>query len=308
MSLSGFACYTEDVGASYLASAACEYAPHTMNLVHGVIQRLNCFASGKKYKKRVLKPQPQCPELFKPQVDGWTSCLEEKGLSEFTILRYKIAVVNVLLDFLHQGIQSLSDLKQENTASAFGRSRDKKLFPVALRSFFEHLEKEGCISHELIDFMPKRAPDNPAPNVYSESEILALLKCIDRTAASGKRNYAIMMLVCKQGLRPCDIADLRLGELDLEKKTLTKEQVRRNTKSFLEMTLDPEVFESLSDYISSSRPESSSDHVFLTLDKPVRELRVNALHLMVIGVFKRAGIETNGRKRSACSLRMRHNL
>jgi integrase len=301
LELSGLQEYSEEAGASYLAKASGIYASGYLNQVSGMVRRLNCFCSRTEYKKRVLKPRLECPDRFKAQFDAWADRLRKIGRSEGSIDRYKFSVVNVLIDFVGQGVQSFSDVKTENILRAFSASRDKKAFPAALRSILKHLAKEGGVSPAILEFFPRPAPGKPLPSVYSKEELAALFSCIDKASAKGKRNLAIIMLAYKMGLRAGDIAGLRFRDLDLEGMRLRI--VQDKTETALELPLVPEALEALDAYVSEARPPSSSDHVFLSLTKPIGEIGTKAVSKVVLDLFKKSGVEANGRKTGPHSLR-----
>ena len=59
------------------------------------------------------------------------------------------------------------------------------------------------------------------PSVYSENEVLQIEASIQRSDATGKRDYAMMLLATRLGLRASDIAYLSFGNLDWEQSTIT---------------------------------------------------------------------------------------
>jgi integrase len=79
--------------------------------------------------------------------------------------------------------------------------------------------------------------------------------------------------------------------------------VQDKTETALELPLVPEALEALDAYISEARPPSSSDHVFLSVKKPVAEIGAGAVSNMVLALFKKSGVEANGRKTGPHSLR-----
>ena len=99
-------------------------------------------------------------------------------------------------------------------------------------------------------------------------EVNAILDIIDRRIPSGKRNYAIIMLGVVMGLRACDIASLRLKDIDWPKGEVKIVQAKNSVPLALPLTED--VGAAVKDYILNGRPETDSDAVFIRLHLPYR--------------------------------------
>jgi integrase len=108
--------------------------------------------------------------------------------------------------------------------------------------------------------------DAVLPTIWQSSEIDALLAVVDRSTASGKRDYAILLFALRLGLRVCDIRSLCLDDLQWERSRI--EIVQQKTGKSLLLPLLPEIGEAIIDYLRHARPSVAFREVFLRHDAP----------------------------------------
>ena len=99
-----------------------------------------------------------------------------------------------------------------------------------------------------------------------KSDMAKLLDAIDRTTVKGKRDYAIMLLGIVLGLRACDVAKLKLADVDWMRGEISVLQSKTSNRVLLPLTQD--VGEALKDYILHARPKSRAEEVFLRIKAP----------------------------------------
>ena len=92
------------------------------------------------------------------------------------------------------------------------------------------------------------------PSVYSDGEIAEILDSVNRSTVAGKRDYAILLLAARLGLRSCDIRFLCFENVNFEKKLIEFAQYKTGVPQRL--TLLPEIAEALRDYIDNARGDS----------------------------------------------------
>jgi integrase len=117
----------------------------------------------------------------------------------------------------------------------------------------------------------------------------------------GKRDYAILILAAYLGLRSSDIVGLSFKDIDYTAKTIAIIQVK--TGRPLPLVMNSEVEEAVTDYIQNSRPQSSSDKVFLSSQAPFSPLSAGTGYAVAQKHFNLAGIAAQGRKRGTHALR-----
>jgi integrase len=133
-----------------------------------------------------------------------------------------------------------------------------------------------------------------------------LLASIDRGSPPGKRDYAIILIASRLGLRSGDICDLSFENLKWETNTL--EIIQKKTEEPLVLPLLEDVGLAIIDYLKYARPEcSSTNAIFLRLIPPMGKLTKDALHSIVTNRMHAAGIKIqDGKKHGPHALR--HSL
>ena len=102
-------------------------------------------------------------------------------------------------------------------------------------------------------------------------KICNILQSIDTNTATGKRDYAILILAIATGLRSVDIANLKLSAFDWDRKVIRLRQSK--TGQWLSLPLLPNVADAILDYLNNGRPESDDkETVFLSVVAPFKAL------------------------------------
>jgi len=101
--------------------------------------------------------------------------------------------------------------------------------------------------------------------------VAKLLDAIDRKTKRGKRAYAAMILGAELGLRACDVANMKLDDIDWVRGEIKILQLK--TSKTVVLPLTQKVGEALRDYILNSRPKTDERHVFLRLVRPYIPLK-----------------------------------
>jgi site-specific recombinase XerD len=236
-------------------------------------------------------------------------------------LHGRTAELRIFLNFLHSRkertldqIQSLdlSEFISDRADLPLGKiRRDHWLEPKTvarivsdMRSFLRFLTMRGILQKDLSVELPRiRVPrDAKIPSVWDQELVIRLLSAIDRSSAKGKRDYAILLLACRLGLRAGDIRTLKLDQLHWEDSTI--EVTQSKTVTPLRLPLTSEVGEALIEYLKSGRPQTSHREVFLKVKHPFDPFTGNHLHHIVTYWRLLAGIQfRTPQKRGMHSLR-----
>jgi site-specific recombinase XerD len=161
----------------------------------------------------------------------------------------------------------------------------------ALRSFVRYLCMQAEVSGDLIEQIPKiRVPrDARIPSVWSPQDVDALLRAVDRSSPVGKRDYAILLLAVRLGMRVSDIRALRLEHLQWPLACIEMTQTKGGRP--LELPLTEEIGTALIDYLRNGRPNTQYREVFLRAHAPFAPFASNNnLHNIVTTYRRRAGI------------------
>lgn len=163
-----------------------------------------------------------------------------------------------------------------------------------LRMLHQYFVSEGFMDNDfsMLLSLPVAVEKRILP-AMSHDEVYSMLGSIDRTTAQGKLEYAIILLGFVTGLRACDIARLRLSDIDWVNGEIRILQSK--TGNALSLPLTEDIGSALQQYILYARPESGSDRVFLQLRAPYCEYRNGmAFSQTVERVRKRAGLPISG--------------
>jgi site-specific recombinase XerD len=165
-----------------------------------------------------------------------------------------------------------------------------KLMVTALRSFFRFLHLRGEISTDLAAVVPTVANWRFAtvPKWIPPEQVERLLKSCDQSTTTGQRNYAILLLLARLGLRSGEIVNLTLDDINWEAG-----EIRVGGKSCRQdrLPLPKDVGEALASYLRHGRPRCSTRRVFVRLRAPLRGfVGSSAIYSMVRRAFDRAGI------------------
>ena len=176
----------------------------------------------------------------------------------------------------------------------------------AIRGFLKYAYNEKLIDIDMAAVVPKYNYVKQAklPSVYSSSEIEKIIACIDRGNAVGKRNYAIVLLAARLGLRASDIANLQFENLIWDKSSIVLNQYKTGKR--LELPILSDVGNAIIDYLRYGRPKSSERFVFLIAASPFHPVHRSAITGIVHSYFVKAGINITQRKHGPHALR--HSL
>jgi site-specific recombinase XerD len=157
-------------------------------------------------------------------------------------------------------------VKEEAGKLSPGRT---KLMVTALRSFLRYLLHQGQITVELAGCVPAVAcwSLSEIPKSLPAGTVQRVLAQQDRTTAVGRRNFAILMLLGRLGLRAGEVVALNLEDLDWEDGLI---RIRRKGGRWTQLPLPDDVGEAIATYLRSDRPRCSSRRVFLSHRAPIR--------------------------------------
>ncbi len=137
-----------------------------------------------------------------------------------------------------------------------------------IRIFFNYLFVEGILSRDWASVTPRYHGFRQVklPAIWTDDEVQAMLAAVDRASPLGKRNYAILLLGCRLGMRAGDIRTLRLEQIKWEDARIEFLQGKTGVKQTL--PLSQEIGEAIIDYLQNARPVSDHREVFLSLCAP----------------------------------------
>jgi len=144
-----------------------------------------------------------------------------------------------------------------------------------LRSFLGYLYFKGILVHDLSHAVerPRFYRWSQPPPVFDSEIVEHLLESVDRTTAIGKRDYAILLLAARYGLRDSDIRKLRFENVVWREDRIVLLQSK--TQRQLELPLLADVAAALVDYIRRARPACGAREIFVRHVPPVQAFTHN---------------------------------
>lgn len=175
-----------------------------------------------------------------------------------------------------------------------------------LKRFLAYLFENGKLSSNLGSVIAnvKIVRDSKLISYYSPEEVMKIEASVDRTGVVGKRNYAIILLASRLGLRSSDIRMLEFANIDWDKSQIRLLQYK--TKQWLTLPLLSDVGEALIDYIQNGHPKCDIKKVFTTVVHPYRSLGKGSMTKIVKDCIEKAGIYAGNRHTGLHCLR--HSL
>jgi site-specific recombinase XerD len=232
-------------------------------------------------------------------VDAYRQYMSEvRGLAPITIEQHGSTVAELLQHCLGQdGAFQLIGLTRTyiesfmiSVANRFGRSSMQHVVGH-IRGFLRFLVMQGQAPTGLdsqID-TPRVYRLEQLPRALPWETVCAFLESIDRTCASGRRDYAIFLLIAAYGLRGCDIAGLKLTDIDWHAGELRLNQSK--TRQPLRLPLTDPVAQALLAYLREGRPRSAFRELFLTAAAPILPLKRQAAGYAFRSRVKRSGLD-----------------
>jgi len=184
------------------------------------------------------------------------------------------------------------------------QSKDHMMRTV--RQFLEFCYRNGYHSSDLTPFAPGVHYEKRAhlPTTYTSEEVNKVLAQIDRANPLGKRDYAIVLLIARLGLRSGDVSRMRFENIDWEHNRISL--VQHKTGKPLTLPLLEDVGLAIIDYLKFGRPQSDSTVLFLRHRPPHTEFTPGAIYGLISRYIHKAGLYVEGKKRGPHALR--HSL
>jgi integrase/recombinase XerD len=167
---------------------------------------------------------------------------------------------------------------------------------TALRVLLRFLYLEGYTSVSLADAVPRAIPwrDSGSSRALEPEQVGRLLASCDRRNAAGRRDFAILTILARLGLRASEVASLTLDDVDWRAGELAVcgKGGRRDR-----LPLPVDVGEAISSYCRRGRPRNEHRALFLQVQAPYGPLASHAITSVVKAACLRAGMEPVGAHR-----------
>ncbi|MBV7274413.1 tyrosine-type recombinase/integrase [Clostridium sp. PL3] len=270
--------------------------------IHGVIIR-----------RIVKKPQYVKPLQFEAVLNAYEKECELNDYSKRG-MRTRVQRLFFFIDYLNlRKVQAVGDVSADMISDYV-----KTIFPhheksiasilTTLRVFLKFLYLNNYTEKDLSINVPKQNKYYypSIPSIWRSEEVRCMLECIDRGNPTGKRDYAILLLVARLGVRVGDVKKLKLSDLNWNTKLIIITQEKTKTTTTYPILND--IGWAIIDYLKNARPISNSPYVFIRMHAPYESFGKDANLYNIITKYTRlAGIPITKEKRHGLHS-LRHSL
>ena len=239
-----------------------------------VIMILNSYMQYRKIKTKYFLTKTQLTDSFQQVLDEFLKYCETMGNSVKT-LDYKRPIIKRFLKTLEEfkindfNTISLKEIQRflENINTNSGQTI--KIHLYSIRSFLDFLYQTNKTNRNLSYIVPKvKVSKYPLiPSVWKKEDVEKLIKAVDTNNPIGKRDYAMLLIVAKLGIRVMDLKHLSLDNINWQKKTI--DIIQSKTKNPLSLPLLDDIGWAIIDYLQNGRPYSDSRVIFIRHTKPI---------------------------------------
>ena len=220
-------------------------------------------------------------ESYKAVVGEFLVSQKESGNNSVTILSYERTLKRFTNYLYSIGVETFSEMNPTHITSFLTDSindivRNLSAMLCHLRVLFRYLYLNGYNKDDLSLFIPKSnvlLKRKHIPTTWTREDVTKILSCIDVANPVGKRDYAMILLVARLGIRVSDTIRLRFDNIKWEKNCIHISQYKTNEPLILPLFED--VGNAIIDYIKNGRPASDLDLVFITHKPPFQKFSDN---------------------------------
>lgn len=226
----------------------------------------------------------------------FTHLLDERGLSPTTVDGYARQLVSFERFVAGRGVVDprtmspalvdafLAECRTRMCARSLGTTC------AALRAFFRYLFREGVVRRDLgatIDG-PRRYTLSEVPRSISAEDVERMLGMVDRRSITGRRDYAMLLLLAVYGLRAREVATLSLDDLDWKACALHVRARKAGHAAVYPLLV--EVGEAVLDYLRRGRPQTADRRIFFSARAPLAAVTHQIVSKRAVAYLSKAGI------------------
>ena len=241
------------------------------------------------------QPHTDRSALGRLTADYESFLISERGLARSTVIGYVAIVRRFLMEHFQSRPLRLQDLRPQDLhrfvlveARRVSRTHARTTV-TTLRSFLRFLRQRGAIDTDLAAalFGVAHWRWSHIPKSLPPDQVERLLRSCDRRTPSGQRDYAMLLLLARLGLRGGEVLALTVDDLDWERgEVLVRGKGQRHER----LPLPKDVGAALVHYLRHVRPACATRTVFVRLHAPRHGLRLSAVCCVVRRALQRAGL------------------
>lgn len=211
-------------------------------------------------------------------------------------MRTRMYRLSLFVDFLQRtdvtpNAITSAHLSQFTTTLMGRHAKSIASIHTTIRSFLQFLYLKGFhekdLSSDVLHF--KTSYGTRIPSVWKVEDIKKMLDGVDRGNPTGKRDYAILLLVTRLGMRVGDIKSMKLSDLQWEYRRI--KVVQQKTSRTVDYPILEDIGWAIIDYLKEGRPKTDTPFLFVRHNAPFEPFGMYAnLHNIITKHARRAGI------------------
>lgn len=296
----GLESYTKESGYAFLQDYLSKHGNNQYySNLRTVVYRLNDLFDGKwkdvhsdKGRHFILSDE------FVDIVNKYCSHETAKGLASGTI-KYKRYAISW---FFHElGLShcfSLMQISPQLIVQACTKITDHNLWGE-VRLFLRYLAIEEKLDTDYSTLVPHYSKPYVIPSVYTIDEVKRIENSVDTATVQGKRDYAIILLASRMGLRSGDIVRLKIEDIKGKDEINI---IQQKTGKALHLPIIEEVSEAIEDYLSV-RPLSVAKEIFINVYAPYNPISTGTIRNLLRKYIATADIDVGNRRKGPHALR-----
>ncbi len=238
------------------------------------------------------------PDWIEPAMRAYTTFLHEhRGLAARTVHKRTWQLAHMADVWHHTGVTALPDLRASHVQQFFLeldhlKTATRRTYGVTLRSFLRWAYQEGRLPTDLraAVITGRHMRQAQVRDVLATEDVDRVLAAVDRSRAVGRRDYAVLLLAIRYGMRPSDIRQLRLDDVQWRRGLIAIRQAK--TGRPLTLPLLPEIADALAAYLRDGRPATTAREMFIRHRAPFAPfVPTNNLTAIVRPLFRRTGLD-----------------
>ena len=260
-------------------------------------------------RRRVGGMPPPVPSWFVSALGPYTTFLHvHRGLAAQTVSKRAWQLTHFATSVAHDGVTQLAAIAPRHIQDFLVQLRAQAVatrltYATTLRSFFRWAAVAGQLPRDLSAAVaaPRQFKQRGLRDGLTDTEVTRILAGVDRSSAIGRRDYAVLLLAARYGLRPCDLRpcdlrQLRLDAVQWREGVLSITQAK--TGRVLTLPLLPDVADALIAYLRAGRPATSSRYVFVRHKAPFEPfVAANNLASIMRQALRRVGLDQRSGRR-----------
>jgi integrase len=248
---------------------------------------------------------------FQELIDFYCEAEKRRGKKDTTIYNKSHLAASFLLALQKNGANSLKKVTEKQVISFFVSKEGTLIKSCSYKKNIAVVFKVGLLWNKnecsrILCFLPAFRETRKNIQYLTVEEISRIRVALDDYRNSlTLRDRAIGLLFMYTGLRSCDVAGMTLDAINWKRNLITIHQQKTDTP--LELPLSTMVGNAIYDYLTSERPDSSENHLFLSQTRPFTPLISGSIGNIARKIMKEAGIRQSPGMRKGTHI-FRHHV